>query len=130
MVSRAKRRCGTCTAACSTVRLTCGAFDELSVTANRLATCRTHLLLDDARDDAATTEQVSTRCHRQVLDRLETDDARLVGVVVDARHDRVEVADGRLLACDLFLLLLLALLQSLAARLQHLPETRDVTGGE
>ena len=96
-------------------------MDELIVAANRLATRRTHLLRADARHDAAPTEQVPARRHRQVLNGLQADDARLVGAVVDARHDVVEVADGRLVTRDLFLLLLLALLQAVAARHQHLP---------
>ena len=46
----------------------------------------------------------------EFLDVVEADDARLVSVVVDARHDVVEVGDGRLVLADLIVLLLLSVI--------------------
>ena len=70
-------------------------FDQLAL-GDDAATRRTAALLADARHDAAAAEQMSARRHRQRVNVVEADDARLVGRVDDLRHDRVEVGERAL----------------------------------
>ena len=84
-------------------------------------------VLDDTRQDALATEQMSTRCHRQRLDRVETYDAWLVGGVRDLWHDRLKVRQRSPVFQHLCVELLQTLLKTLDSVLQDRPVTSHHT---